>query len=190
MEQQPWGVGEYLSLIAMALGAMYLLSRLASWIGGHLGKVSSDYKVIEPAATPEVLSTFLMTVLPPRYLELVSLRLHAQEPGTDAGTEPGTAAGTGSGGDIKQAGLTDGQRDMLDALVRQELRIMWASTGRTLNQEQLGKLLAVRKKTVGDELVAIRARIAEERSVGPELPPNPELEVPAYEEPALALAGR
>ncbi len=75
MEQQVWGPGEYVALVSIALGGMYLLSRLASWIGGLLGRLSSRYEPVEESAEPDVLSS---TVLPPRYLELVALRI-AQE---------------------------------------------------------------------------------------------------------------
>ncbi len=33
MDQSVWGPGEYVALLSMALGGMYLLSRLAAWLG-------------------------------------------------------------------------------------------------------------------------------------------------------------
>ncbi len=53
MEQQVWGPGEYVALVSIALGGMYLLSRLASWIGAWLGRLSGNYEVAEESAEPD-----------------------------------------------------------------------------------------------------------------------------------------
>ncbi len=51
MDQSVWGPGEYVAVLSIALGGMYLLSRLAAW----LGWVSTDTE--EPASEqPAVMS--------------------------------------------------------------------------------------------------------------------------------------
>ncbi len=110
--------------------------------------------------------------------------------GTSRGTEPGNQPEPAPAADIiKAVSLTPDQEALLTALATGELAITWVATGKPATQEQLAKLCATRKATVGALLQKVKCPQVEPVAGAagePEFPPQP-VEVPAYVDPNLVL---